>query len=82
MPSQVLPKHLPPTLLHKLARAGAPNLAELAALDVTSVYWRLATGPDGLTAAQAAERLAEHGPNTLANRVAICCVVPTAVNST
>ena len=44
----------------------APLLLESAALGLTAVYARLTTRPEGLTSAQAATRLAEHGPNVLA----------------
>ncbi len=37
-----------------------------AALDVTGVYARLGTSPEGLTTDQAAARLSEYGPNVLA----------------
>ncbi len=41
-------------------------LLEAAALEPAAVYARLATRAAGLTAAEAAQRLAEHGPNVLA----------------
>jgi Mg2+-importing ATPase len=44
----------------------AALVLEAAALDAASVYGRLATRAEGLTAAEAAARLSEHGPNVLA----------------
>jgi hypothetical protein len=44
----------------------APLVLEAAALDAAAVYGRLATRAEGLTAAEAAARLSEHGPNVLA----------------
>ena len=44
----------------------SPVLLETVALDLTGVFARLATRPDGLTSDEAAARLAEHGPNVLA----------------
>jgi Mg2+-importing ATPase len=41
-------------------------VVESAALDAAGVYARLGTRPEGLSAAEAAARLAEHGPNVLA----------------
>jgi Mg2+-importing ATPase len=44
----------------------APLLLESAGLDTAAVFARLDTAPAGLTSEQAAARLAEHGPNVLA----------------
>ena len=41
-------------------------MVESAAMDAAGVYARLATRPEGLTADEAAARLAEYGPNVLA----------------
>ncbi|MCX5744854.1 MAG: cation-transporting P-type ATPase, partial [Proteobacteria bacterium] len=43
----------------------SPLLVETAALEPAVVFERLATRPDGLTADEAATRLAQHGPNVL-----------------
>ena len=40
-------------------------MLQTAALDPAAVFARLSTRPAGLTAGQAAARLAEHGPNVL-----------------
>jgi P-type Mg2+ transporter len=67
--SGVLPKT---KHLHASARPEAPAIrvsaivVESAALDVGGVYARLRTRAAGLTAGEAAARLVEHGPNTLA----------------
>src|SRR5262245_8318184 len=63
----VLPKHL-----FAAARPEKPQIqvsrivVESAALAIADVYARLATRPEGLTADEAAARLAEYGPNVLA----------------
>ncbi|MEA2696348.1 MAG: P-type Mg2+ transporter [Myxococcales bacterium] len=44
----------------------SPQVVEAAGLDAAGVLARLGTSADGLTSAQAAARLAEHGPNVLA----------------
>jgi Mg2+-importing ATPase len=63
--SNVLPK--PALAGHgKPAIRVAPLVLEVAALDAALVYGRLATRAEGLTAAEAAVRLSEHGPNVLA----------------
>jgi Mg2+-importing ATPase len=41
-------------------------MVEAAAMDVAGVYAHLRTRPEGLTTQEAAERVAEHGPNVLA----------------
>lgn len=46
-------------------RGPAPALAEWAARDAADVLERLGTGPGGLSSAEAARRLAVHGPNSL-----------------
>jgi Mg2+-importing ATPase len=60
LPKRVLAGHEKPEI------RVSPLLLEAAALDAVGVYGRLATGAEGLDAAQAAARLAEHGPNVLA----------------
>lgn len=66
LPVAVLPK----TLLAKSHAARSlrvsPALIECAALDVPAVYARMQSRPRGLTAAEAAARLAAHGLNVLA----------------
>jgi Mg2+-importing ATPase len=61
---------LPKTLLaksHELpSRHAAHALLESTALDVPAVYRDLATRSEGLTSADAAARLIQHGPNVLA----------------
>ena len=46
-------------------RRPAPALAEWAARDAADVLERLGSGPGGLSSAEAARRLAVHGPNSL-----------------
>jgi Mg2+-importing ATPase len=60
LPKRVLAGHGKPAI------RVAPLVLEAAALDAASVYRRLATRAEGLTAAEAAVRLSEHGPNVLA----------------
>ena len=43
----------------------SPVLLQTAALDPDAVFALLSTGPAGLTSAEAAARLAKHGPNVL-----------------
>ena len=50
----------------KAAIRVSPAVLEAAALDVADVFGRLATRPEGLSAAEAEARLDEHGPNLLA----------------
>jgi Mg2+-importing ATPase len=61
LPKRVLAAHAKPAI------RVSPLVLEAAALDEAAVYGRLATRAAGLTSAEAAARLAEHGPNTLAN---------------
>jgi P-type Mg2+ transporter len=64
---QVLPKHLFAAIRREKPRIKVSQfVVESAALDATGVYAKLATRPEGLTAAEAAARLAEYGPNVLA----------------
>jgi hypothetical protein len=42
------------------------TLLQAAGLDAADLYRQLASGPDGLSAAQAEARLQQHGPNVLA----------------
>jgi Mg2+-importing ATPase len=44
----------------------APLVAESATLEAAAVFTKLQTGPGGLTAREAAARLAKYGPNVLA----------------
>ena len=60
LPKRVLAGH------EKHAIRVSPLVIEAAALDAAGVYARLVTRAGGLTAEQAAARLAEHGPNVLA----------------
>ena len=62
LPKRVLAGHDKPAI------RVSPILLETAALDVAEVYARLATRAEGLTSDEAAARLAEHGPNVLAQR--------------
>ncbi|WP_170313169.1 magnesium-translocating P-type ATPase [Mycolicibacterium anyangense] len=48
-----------------MAAQSAPTAASIAASPVAEVLDRLATSADGLSSAQAADRLASHGPNSL-----------------
>ena len=65
-PTTVLPKSLLIAGRAKTAIRVSPILVESAALDPAAVYARLKTRPEGLSSDEAAERLAEHGPNVLA----------------
>ena len=60
LPKRLLAGHEKPTI------RVSPLVLDAAALEVSAVYARLATGAEGLGAAQVAARLAEHGPNVLA----------------
>jgi Mg2+-importing ATPase len=54
---------------HRRGKPGtrtAPLVVEAAAMDTAGVFARLATGPAGLTPAEAGRRLRERGPNVLA----------------
>jgi P-type Mg2+ transporter len=66
IPPTAPPRSLPATGRAKLAIHVSPLLVESAALDAAGVCARLVTRPEGLTSAEAAARLAEHGPNVLA----------------
>jgi P-type Mg2+ transporter len=62
-----LPKKLLPALSRRSGPIRvSPILLELTALPVEEVYARLKTGPQGLTADEAATRLKENGPNVVA----------------
>ena len=64
---QVLPKHLFAAIRREKPQIQVSRIVvESAAMDAAGVYARLATRPEGLTADEAAARLAEHGPNVLA----------------
>ena len=63
----VLPKHLFAFIRHDRPHIPvSPIVIESAAMDAAGVYERFATGPSGLTTAEAHARLVEHGPNVLA----------------
>lgn len=65
--STVLPKNLFAAIRRERPQIQvSQTLVQSAAMGVAEVYARFATRPDGLTAEQAASRLAEHGPNVLA----------------
>ena len=67
IPSAVLPKRVLASDRPKVAAIRvSPGVVESAALDAAGVYARLKTRAEGLTADEAAARLAEHGPNVLA----------------
>ena len=67
IPSAVLPKHALVADRPKVAAIRvSPVVVESAALDAVGVYARLKTRAEGLTADEAAQRLAEYGPNVLA----------------
>ena len=64
---QILPKHLFAAIRRTKPQIEVSQLAvESSAMDAAGVYARLATRPEGLTAVEAAARLAEFGPNVLA----------------
>ena len=64
--SIILPKNLLASISHDKPHDQESKIAiEVASLDVPSVYTRFRTRPEGLTAEEAATRLAEHGPNAL-----------------
>lgn len=66
-PKPILPKHLFAAIRREQPKiAVSPAVVESAALDAPGVLARLATRPEGLTTEEAASRLAEHGPNVLA----------------
>jgi Mg2+-importing ATPase len=67
MSSAVLPKHLIANIPQEKKHVEiSPSLVQSAAMDAAGVYAKLATRPEGLTAAETTARLAEHGPNVLA----------------
>ena len=62
----VIPKHLTRGIQHERERVQISSIvAESATSDVTSLYQRLKTGPEGLADEDAEARLVEHGPNML-----------------
>jgi Mg2+-importing ATPase len=66
-PSVQLPKHLFAAIRHQQPPIHvAPIIVELAALASDVAYQRLGSRSTGLTADEAAARLAEHGPNVVA----------------
>ena len=67
MVSSTFPKQLFAAIRHEKPQIRVSRIVvESAAMDAAGVYARLATRPEGLTADEAAARLATHGPNTLA----------------
>lgn len=67
MHSIALPKHLIAAIQHeKRPIEVSQGLVESAAMEVADVYSHLKTRPEGLTEAEAVERLTEYGPNMLA----------------
>jgi Mg2+-importing ATPase len=66
-PSAIIPKGLIAGIRREKPQMRvSPQLVESASLDAAGVYARFATRPEGLLADEAAARLAEHGPNVLA----------------
>ncbi len=64
--STVLPKRLVHTIPRNPQQIEVSKIAiEAATLDVSGLYKRFATRPEGLTAEEARKRLSEHGPNAL-----------------
>ncbi len=66
VPSIVLPKRALTGTKHEVAIRVSAILLEVATADPAAVYARLATRAEGLTSAEAAAKLAAHGPNVLA----------------
>jgi Mg2+-importing ATPase len=67
IPSAILPKHPLAGVRHEKPQIQVSRIVvESAEMDAAGVYARLSTRPQGLTTDEAAERLAEHGPNVLA----------------
>jgi Mg2+-importing ATPase len=64
IPSAVLPKNV--LAAKRRAIRVSPIVVESSTKDAAGVYALLNTRPEGLTADEAAARLAEHGPNVLA----------------
>ena len=64
--SVILPKRLLAKSHEKRSLRVAQAVVDTVALDASGVYARLKTRPQGLSAADAEARLAEHGPNVLA----------------
>jgi P-type Mg2+ transporter len=64
--SGVLPKTLLAKSHEKRSMRVSQAVVDTVALDAAGVYARLKTRPEGLTAGEAAARLAEHGQNVLA----------------
>ena len=67
LPTAILPKNLFAGIRREKPQIQVSRIVvEAAAMDAAGVYARLLTRPEGLTTEEAAERLAEHGPNVLA----------------
>jgi Mg2+-importing ATPase len=67
LPTAILPKNLFTSIRREKPQIQVSRIVvESAAMDAAGVYARLLTRPEGLTTEEAAERLAEHGPNVLA----------------
>ena len=65
--STVLPKSLLSRIRHdQLHNQVSQAVIESASSDAAAIYQKLKTRPEGLTAEEAGQRLAEHGPNVLA----------------
>src|SRR5690349_20996217 len=68
VPSAILPKNLFGAIRREKPQIRVSKIVvESASNDAATVYERLKTRPEGLTSAEAAARLAEHGPNVLAS---------------
>jgi Mg2+-importing ATPase len=67
LPTAILPKNLFTGIRREKPQIQVSRIVvESAAMDAAAVYARLRTRPEGLTTEEAAEQLAEHGPNVLA----------------
>jgi P-type Mg2+ transporter len=67
IPPAILPKSLFAAIRREKPQIQVSRVVvESAAMDAAGIYARLRTRPEGLTSEEAAERLAERGPNVLA----------------
>ncbi len=67
MPTAILPKHVFAAVYPEKSEIQASKLVvQAATMEAASLLDRLVTRASGLTAEEASERLAEHGPNVLA----------------
>lgn len=63
----VFPKHAFAAFRHDRPHVRvSTRVSEAASLDTTEIHERFATRPEGLTSDEATRRLAEYGPNVLA----------------